>query len=211
MTTGKFDAIIVEGVYHRDQDMGYKLYEMCRDYYNKSRGVFIVDEESKKDIFQNSLITLLEIINKKKIFVENGVLKGSNGKPLSCKLTTYFMGIAKLKYREWVSEHPIGLHIYPESGLFRKNVSDEDLYREILYGGNDNDDMMSSIIEDCISHMSERCNQILTLFYYEERTLDEIMAETHTYNSKDALKTEKYKCMKNLRESANEIYYRFCK
>ena len=29
--------------------------------------------------------------------------------------------------------------------------------------------------------------------------------------SKDALKTEKYKCMKNLRESANEIYNRFYK
>ena len=62
------------------------------------------------------------------------------------------------------------------------------------------------IIADCISKMSERCYQILTMFYDEEKNLDTILVELRSFNSKDALKTAKNKCLNKLKESANSIY-----
>ena len=71
------------------------------------------------------------------------------------------------------------------------------------------DETMLEIIADCISKMSKQCNQILTMFYYEEKTLDDIMTELSTFESKNALKTRKYKCMEELRKSAKSIYRRY--
>ena len=205
---GPTDAAIVDGVYRHDRKMGNALYEACRNYFDDNfRGIFIVNEDDEKDIFQNSLETLLKKIEDRKIYVEDGVLIGKNGKPFTSSLTTYFMGIAKLKYKEWVRDHPIGPHIEPENGEKLGSKSDEDLYRDILY--EEGETAMLSIIADCISRMSERCNQILTLFYYEEKSLDEILDIIPSYKSKNALKTEKNKCLNTLRESANTIYKRF--
>ena len=199
------DAQIVDGVFRHDRKMGDALYELCHDYYEENfRGVFIANEEDEKDIFYNSLETLLMKIEDRKIYAENGELKGKGGKPFTSTLTTYFMGIAKLKYKEWVRQHPIGPHVDIETGKIK---TDTELYRDILYDDDENEKL--SIIADCISRMSERCNQILTLFYYKEMSLDEILEEIPTYKSKNALKTEKNKCMNTLRESAKAIYKRF--
>ena len=205
------DAAIVDGVYRRkekenkrhNQKMGDALYELCREYYEENfRAVFLVDDESEEDIFQNSLETLLEKIDNRKIYAQDKILIGKDGKPLTCTLTTYFMGIAKLKYKEWVRKHPIG------DGKDKKpeDISDKKSYKDILY--DDDEKAMESIIADCISKMSERCSRILTLFYYEERSLSEILEIIPSDKNRDALKMEKYRCMKTLRESANEIYRR---
>ena len=74
---------------------------------------------------------------------------------------------------------------------------------------NDNGrEMMLDIISYCISRLPKRCRQILTMFYYEEKTLDDIMKELPSFESKDALKTAKYKCMENLRKTVKTIYQR---
>ena len=59
--------------------------------------------------------------------------------------------------------------------------------------------------------MPERCYEILTKFYYEEKDLDSILKEIPSIESKNALKTKKHKCMENLREGARETYERFLK
>lgn len=205
------DAIIVDGVFHRNhihnwyddrrhcQRMGDALYALCREYFERNfHAVFFVDAVSAMDIFQNSLVTLLEKIDNRKIYVEDGVLKGENGKPFTSTLTTYFMSIAILKYKEWVRDWSGTAKIFDDLGR-------EEVY-EILY--DDKKDALPEIVSDCISKMSEQCNQILTLFYYEEKKLEEIMKEIDTYKSHNALKTKKYKCMVQLRESANAIYHR---
>ena len=204
------EAAIIDGVYRRDQKMGYKLYVLCREYYEDNfRGVFLIDEDSEQDIFQNTMITLLEKIDSKSIYANNEELYGKNGEKFTCSLTTYFMGIAKLKYKEWVRYHPIVIGLESDSRKSTIKNNDISLYREMLYGEEENSQL--SIIADCVSKMSARCSQLLSLFYYEEKDLDEILKVINTYKSKDALKSEKYKCMKSLRESANSIYERFYK
>ena len=90
--------------------------------------------------------------------------------------------------------------------LLRTEGFDPNEYIDMLYDSGEN--LMLDIIADVISHMSQRCSEILTKFYYEEKKLETILKEMPTIESYDALKTKKNKCMNSLRKSAREIYKR---
>lgn len=196
------DVCFVEAVYKGDHVVERALYDDCKHYFdNHYKAVFFRGDEDKSDIFQEAFITLWEKIENRKIYVEKGVIKGKGGVPFAGKLTTYLMSIARLKYLEWTRENT---HILSYEELRRGNNAVE-IISVSQYDSCDED--MYEIIADCISHMSERCNQILTLFYYKENTLDDIMIKLQSFESKNALKTAKYKCMETLRKSAKEILY----
>ena len=197
------DVAYVEGVYKHDAEMERALYDHCKRYFDSYyRGVFFVDDMYKTEIFQDAFIKLWENIENRKIYVDNGVLKGKDKKELTSTLTTYFMGIAKLKYKEWVRKHSIEGAENEE--LLKK--ADMVTSKNLLY--DDGQEAILEIIADCLSRMPERCNQIISMFYYEEKGLDDIIKELPTFESKNALKTAKYKCMENLRKTVREIYYR---
>ena len=200
------DAAYVEGVFKRNPQMERALHYHCKRYFDENyKGVFFIGAEYKDEIFQEAFITLWEKIIKKKIYVEDGELKGKNGASFSGKLTTFFMSIARLKYLEWTREN---IHRYTDKEEERRRREQEmEMFKTLLYDSGDEE--MLEIIADCISRMSERCNQILTMFYYEEKTLDDIMIELPTFDSKNALKTAKYKCMETLRKSVKSIYHRY--
>lgn len=200
------DVEYVEGVFRCNPMMERALHYHCKRYFDDNyRGIFFVGPEHKDEIFQEAFITLWKKIMNKKIFVEDGELKGKNGTAFSGKLTTFFMSIARLKYLEWAREN---MHRYTnEEEERRRREQEMELFKTLLYDSDD--EMMLEIIADCISKMSKQCNQIITLFYYEEKTLDDIMVELKTFISKDALKTRKYKCMEELRKSAKSIYRRY--
>ena len=181
------------------------LFEYCKRYFNEHyTSLFFVDDEPRKDIFQESFIQLWQNIERRKIYVENGALKGKGGEEFEGSLTTYLMSISKLKYLEWVrQEAKFRPKINVDNGY---DVIYEELNKWILYG--DDEQRKLEIISYCISHMSQRCNEILTRFYYQEMRLDDILVELSTYNSKDALKTQKHKCMKRLESSAKDLYHR---
>ena len=200
------DAEYVDGVYKHNTLMERALHYHCKRYFDQNyRGVFFIGNDHKDEIFQEAFITLWENIIKRKLYVEDGVLKGKDGQPFSGKLTTYFMKIAKLKFLEWARENQHRTSDEDEElDLMKYEI---DIFKEILYDSDD--EVMLEIIADCISHMSKRCNQILTKFYYEEKTLDDIMKEIPEFNSRRALITRKYKCMEDLRKSANSIYDKY--
>ena len=206
--TNKEAAAIVDGVYKHDPKMGTALYEVCLNYFKEYfHPITYVNDYDRDDIFQNSLETLLGKIEKQKIYAEDGELKGKDGKPFTGSLTTYFMGIAYLKYKEFFRVPPIGFAVDIDTGKTHQLVNDAGMYRDILY--DDEENVTLSIIADCISKMSERCSQILSLFYYEKKNYDEILEIIPTYKSKNALKTEKNRCLNTLRDSVKTIYNNF--
>ncbi len=200
------EARLVAGVYNKDRRIQSELYAYCSRYFRANyRGVFFADDESATEIFQNTFIAMWENIERRKIYVSDGTVMGRNNEPLSCSLLTYFMGIARIKYLEWVREHPS--YSDPETEMGRK-VKEEGFdaqeYINMLY---DLEDIkMIEIIADVISHMSKRCSEILSKFYYEEKDLDTILSEIPSIGSKNALKTKKHKCMESLRDSAKNIH-----
>ena len=194
---------LVAGVYGKDERAASELYSYCSNYFwAKYRGVFFAKEDVAKEILHESFLTLWEQIERHKIYAADGKVFGKDDKPLRSKLTSYLMSIAQNKYREWVRDHPVCSD--PETEESR-TVREEGF--EMLYDKNDN--TMLDIIADVISHMSEQCYKVLTKFYYEEKNLDTILLEMPTMESKNALKTKKYKCMESLRSTAKSIYKQY--
>jgi len=203
------EAKLIAGMYYGDRLAQYNLYEYCADYYyEKYRSIFYATEEAVEEIFQDSFIKLWENIACGKIYSEDNVVKGKDAQPLAGSVRTYFMGIVRLKYLEWLREHPIYATPDTEIGKeVRDNDFDVEEYISMLYG--DSNNIQLEIIADLISKMSERCYEILTKFYYENKDLDTILKEIPSIESKNALKTKKHKCMETLREVANETYRRY--
>ena len=202
------EARLVSGMADKDLSMQYELYAYCSDYFwDNYRGVFFADEKAAAEILQDTFIAFWENIERKKIYVDDGIVMGKDAKPLNGSILTYFMSIARNKYLEYVREHPVYADPETELGrLLRKEGFNPNEYTDMLYDSGEN--MMLEIIADIISHMSPRCSQILTKFYYEEKKLEIILKEMSTIESYAALKTKKNKCMNMLRKSAREIYYR---
>lgn len=203
------EADIVEGVYKHNSKMERKLYEYCKKYFDKYyHAIFFIGEEHRGGIFQDSFITLWEHIERRRIYTEKGVLYGRRGEKFSGSLTTYFMGIAKLKFLEWAkSTNVVNVSDKVTENSIRK--MDLEQFQAQLYNNDDERQLKLDIISDCINKMSTRCKEILTMFYYEEKTLDDIMVKLHTFVNKDALKTAKYKCMERLRASVKLNYYSY--
>lgn len=202
------EARLVSGMADKDLSMQYELYAYCSDYFwDNYRGVFFADEKAAAEILQDTFIAFWENIERKKIYVDDGIVMGKDAKPLNGSILTYFMSIARNKYLEYVREHPVYADPETELGrLLRKEGFNPNEYTDMLYDSGEN--MMLEIIADIISHMSPRCSQILIKFYYEEKKLEIILKEMPTIESYAALKTKKNKCMNMLRKSAREIYYR---
>jgi DNA-directed RNA polymerase specialized sigma24 family protein len=205
------EARLIAGMHDGNKSAQYELYEYCADYYyEKYRGMFYASEVVVDEIFQNSFIKLWENIERGKISAEGDMVMFKGEKPLNGSIRTYFMGIARLKYLEWLRENPFFADPETEMGKkVRSNGFDEHEYMDMLYG--DSNNVQLEIIADLISKMSERCHEILSKFYYENKDLDRILKEIPSIESKNALKTKKHKCMENLREVANETYRRYLK
>lgn len=202
------EARLVAGMADKKRCIQYELYAYCSDYFwNNYRGVFFADEKAAAEILQNTFIAFWENIERRKIYVEDGIVMGKEDAPLNGSILTYFMSIARNKYLEYGREHPVYADPETEWGcLLRKEGFDPNEYIDMLYDSGEN--MMLDIIADVISHMSLRCSQILTKFYYEEKKLETILEEIPAIESYDALKAKKYKCMETLRKSAKDIYHR---
>ena len=144
------EARLVAGMYDKNRKIQSELYAYCSKYFWANyRGVFFADEESATEIFQNTFIAMWENIERRKIYVSDGRVMGKNNEPLSSSILTYFMGIARIKYLEWVREHPTYADPETEMGRkIKKEGFDAQQYINMLYDSEDN--KMLDIIADVI-------------------------------------------------------------
>jgi DNA-directed RNA polymerase specialized sigma subunit len=54
-----------------------------------------------------------------------------------------------------------------------------------------------SMIVELLERMGETCKQILTLFYYDDLSMKEILKQVN-YENEQVLRNKKYKCLKEL-------------
>ena len=78
------------------------------------------------------------------------------------------------------------------------------VFDDIFY--NDKEIKELTVVAYRIAKMKGNCKKILTLFYYLERDYDEIMEIMPNFESRNALRTAKYKCLKNLINSVKGTY-----
>lgn len=205
------EALLIKGMYDKSKSAEYRFYGYCADYYYENyRAIFNAPDDVVDEIFQNSLIKFWENIECGTISAKDNIVIGKDKKPLNGSIRTYFMGIARLKYLEWRADNPYFLN--PDTELeekFRKKGFDMKEYVETFYADSDVSNVQYEIIADNLSKMSRRCYEILTKYYYEGKSLDRILEEIPSIESKNALKTKKNKCMNGLRDVSKDVFNKY--
>ena len=83
-----------------------------------------------------------------------------------------------------------------------KKALEDQMIKEVeqAYYNEDVEELKNRIVDQCIQQVSPNCIEILTMFYYKDMSLDEILEQRKDKNSsKNGLKTAKNKCMNTLR------------
>lgn len=150
--------------------------DQIADLYNEYKGGFILflkkyglSDDDLKDIYQDSVIVLIE--NARKGYLDN----------LKADLKTYLFSIGKYKVFSHLKK-PV-------------NIPELEWYKE----EEDQDDESIEKIGEALQKLGRRCYEILRLFYYEEKKLDEIK-KILDYSSKEVLKSQKSRCVQQLKE-----------
>lgn len=191
------DIEYVAGVSAGDRKMLMSLYEKLRLSFDAFGHLYRdVLEDERLDMFQDSFIILWENIEHGALCTEDGRICAfsADGKRDVPDLTAYFMRIVKNKYRE----------LLRRKGKLPVVVTDEGDLPDIV--AEDTASSRHLLICDSFLELPERCRQILTMFYYDEMSLEEILEALGSDGTYNGLKTRKHKCMQSLK---NRIVLRF--
>ncbi len=198
------DIEVVNGLQRQDRKMEEWFYKSAKRYFEAHFNEVFFDKDRKQEVFQTAFLKLWTEIQNAKITLQNGTIcrQQHNGEyqPMTCRLTTFLMTFAKNEYREMVrTEHLV----FADDWIDKSDVASVSVVT--FYGEEDVEVQKNRIVDDCLQMMSPRCMELLTWFYYENKSLDEIMnlRKDSTY-SKDGLKTAKNKCMTKLRSKVME-------
>ena len=197
------DIEYIKGLEDKDPRIEKNFYNHCKRYfYEHYKSVFFSNEVAMEDIFQNSFISLWQSIDSHKIHLENNVVVGKNNKPLGCMLTTYLMSIARNKYLELArscNSDGCLINLPTDDRLCGEHFIDDWLE-------DDYEKSMFEVISDSLSMLPQSCSDILRKFYYENKKLDDMLCEFPSYTSKDALKSNKNRCLGRLKTFAQQLY-----
>ena len=158
--------------------------KFIRDLYNDNKNGFLLfanrynlNHDELIDVYQDAVIALIENAKKGKI------------DDLKSSVSTYLFGIGKFM-------------IFRKLKQNKKSIPNEDL-EHLEFEWEDIDeaekDKQLSLLRENFKKLGKQCQKVLTLFYYEEHNLDEIQ-DLLGYANKDVLKSQKSRCLKQLKE-----------
>lgn len=198
------DTEVIEGLQQKDSAVERSFYLSCQRYFKDRRsGVFDFKggAQDEEDLFQDSFLKLWQEIQQRHIYVRDNYAwrfdKSGQGRKMTASLKTYLMAIAKYRNLEIIREEEIYGSMSPNVRE-TPDVTDEE--SEIT--------LREWIVQQCVNNLPQRCKEILTLFYYDGKSLNEILAIREENQSKDGLKTGKSKCMKTLTANINKEFER---
>lgn len=188
------DQDIIAGIIARDQSVERRFYFDCQRYFmEKHKAVFEFSSASRQplDLFQESFLKLWTEIQSQHIFVSGGkvfrISRNGIPKPMKATLHTYLMAVARYK----------NLELLREDDIF---ATATDQTEPLDIDSDDHEMTIDGIALMEVSAMSRRCREILTMFYVEGKSLDEILEARPENKSKNGLKSSKTKCMATLKE-----------
>lgn len=177
------DIDFINGIKNKDEQILHAFYQkyfrMVRHYILTNNG----DEGQAKDIYHDTLITIIHIIQKPD-FV------------LTSSLSTLIFAVSK---RLWLK------HLEKN----KKFSSYSDLYHPTFQVSRDNDidEYIESYQEQekniqkmhmALQALGDTCYQLLKEFYYNRLSMEEI-AQKLGYHNADVAKNQKYKCLQRLK------------
>lgn len=154
-----------------------KVYEDNKNGFLIFANRYGLDKDELTDVYQDAVIALLENAKKGKI------------DDLKSSLTTYLFGIGKFMIFQRLKKN-------------NKTIPSDDIENlEFEYEDYSEDEINLQIValREGLKKLGEQCQKVLTLFYYEEKKLDEIQTLLG-YTNKDVLKSQKSRCLKQLKD-----------
>jgi RNA polymerase sigma factor (sigma-70 family) len=133
-------------------------------------------EDEAKDVFQEALI----------VFWQKAM---SGNLVLSSKISTFLYSICQNLWRK---------------ELERKGKTSRE-EKDVAEFVNEDRGERIRIIHECLDKLGETCRKILTYYYFENLSMNDIAAVMGFANS-DTAKTKKYKCKKELDDLIKSIY-----
>lgn len=200
------DTQIIREIQRRNERITELFYNECKKYFMSSYKAVFTREDIKDDVFQQSFVKLWTEIETRKIFLdenENIQRKDRRGniRKLTCNLKTFLIDIAKNDYRDWLRKERLYLADEFESFAHMIEVKSAVMPEE------SSESLQEQIVANCVFDLPPRCKEILTMFYYNNMSLDEIIQARGEKNiSKNGLKTGKYKCMEALKGKVKGMY-----
>ncbi len=166
----KGNDVVLEKIY-----LDYK-----KPFFNYAKK-FNINNEEVVDIYQDVILAFIENIKNGKLVRFDSSIK------------TYLFSIGKyVIYNKIKKENKLQIvHSFKESDL-KTMKEHEVLFLQELTN-------KQQLLKKSFGLLGEKCQQILTLFYFRGFNLEEIT--THLgYNHKDVVKSQKSRCLKNLKD-----------
>lgn len=193
------DIQIVEAYQTGDKKIQQFWYDKCRSQFGKGTSNYGgLTDYDRDDLFQDSFIILWEKLESNQIYVLDGVVhiaskKGDGEIP---DMLGYFMRIVKNKYLEMLRS---GKYVpVPNDGVIPDPEWND--YPD------DPEVEKDRIVSQCLLSLPKSCIEILTMFYYEKKSLEQILEARPENSSYDGLKSRKSKCIANLKNRITESF-----
>lgn len=197
------DIQVVKAYQTGDKKIQQFWYDRCRSQFDKGTSNYGgLTDYDRDDLFQDSFIILWEKFEFHQIFIRDGLVYVSSkkGESILPDMLGYFMRIVKNKYLEMFHS---GKYVMPLNEVITS--SSDDIF-EKLYWDEDPEVEKDRIVSQCLLSLPKSCLEILTMFYYEKKSLEQILEERPENSSYDGLKSRKSKCMTNLKKKITESF-----
>jgi RNA polymerase sigma factor (sigma-70 family) len=153
-----------------------KLYNDCRATFLSFAAKYGIKEYEAIDIYQEAIVAFIEQVRKGKI------------KELKSAVSTYLIAIGKFMIFKKLKTKSIEVELNTEfeNTFFWEDYSAEQQQEQV------------QLLQQFFMQLGNQCKKIITLFYYEEKKLDEIV-ELLGYENKEVAKSQKSRCIKQLK------------
>lgn len=161
----------------RDERTINEVYQEYRHGFILFAKRYKLDDDTVLDVYQDAIIALCENAEKGKL------------DELQSSLKTYLFSIGK---------YMIFAHLRKnQKKIDFENI--DNFHFEWEDYTEEKDNIEINKLRASFSQMGAKCQEILRLFYYQERNLDEITSIMQ-YENKDVAKSQKSRCIKQLKE-----------
>lgn len=173
------DPELIKKIKEGDEEALRYIYQTNRKGFIDFSVRFNLEKEDVLDIYQDAVIVFYENARKGKLDF------------LKSTITTYIFAIGKYK-------------IYALLKRERNEIPLDEVSAETLLMQDEEftADAQVKRLQKALGALGSKCRELLTLFYYEGKKLEEIQ-EKLGYESRDVLKSQKSRCLKKLKELAS--------
>ncbi len=173
------DEILLSSLAKSDPKAFQYIYKSCFPHVEKMVFKMKGSSDDAFDVFQDAVTILYQKAQK-------GDLK------LSSKISTFLIAIAKRLWINKLSSKKMKVTVLLENDDSKALEFSSDIEKHHEFEINVNK------LKSCLDQIGNPCKTLLTAFYFENKSMNEI-AELLGYTNAENAKTQKYKCLNRIR------------